>query len=223
MTVMKLLRWLRINVKEKIIVNQFHKLYYGRCSRTWGNTFWMGVPVLKCPLDMWVYQEIIFEIKPDIIIECGTANGGGALFLASVCDLIDHGEIVTIDVAEQGCPAHKRIKFLLGSSVSEEILEKVREAVAGKEKVMVILDSAHDKEHVLNELRKYSGLVSKGSYIIVEDSNINGHPVSPGSGPGPMEAVKEFLKEKGKEFIIDKTKEKFFLTFFPNGYLKRTG
>lgn len=85
---------------------------------------------------------------------------------------------------------------------------------------MVILDSDHKKVHVLNELKIYSKFVSKGSYLIVEDSNINGHPVLPNFGLSPMEAIKDFLKEN-KNFIIDKTKEKFFLTFNPNGYLKR--
>jgi cephalosporin hydroxylase len=210
--------------QEKSIVSQFHKLYYDAhiFGKTWCNTFWLGIPTLKCPLDLWIYQEIIFEVKPDVIIECGTAHGGSALFLASVCDLVGNGKVITIDIEDKkGRPKHNRIKYLLGSSTSKEIVRKVRSLVKNGDKVMVVLDSDHHKEHVLNELRIYSNFVTKGSYIIVEDTNINGHPVYPEFGPGPMEAVEEFLREKNKDFVVDKTKEKFYLTFNPKGYLKR--
>jgi len=203
------------------IVDQFHELYYNSHSRTWNNTFWLGVPVLKCPLDLWIYQEIIFEVKPDIIIECGTAYGGSALFLASICDLVNKGKVITIDIQDiPGRPPHNRIRYLIGSSVSKETIRRIEPLISEKDIVMVILDSDHRKEHVLEELRIYSNFVTIGSYIIVEDTNINGHPVYPDFGPGPMEAVEEFLKEN-RNFIIDESREKFFLTFNPKGYLKR--
>lgn len=208
---------------EKSIVDQFHKLYYDShiFGKTWGNTFWMGIPIRKCPFDLWIYQEIIFKLKPDIIIECGTLYGGSVLFLASMCDLVDNGKVITIDIEDkEGRPKHKRIKYLLGSSTSEKIVKQVRKLISDKDKIMVILDSDHHKEHVLNELRIYSEFVTKGSYIIVEDTNINDHPVLPTFGPGPMEAVGEFLKEN-KEFIVDRSKEKFYLTFNPKGYLRK--
>jgi cephalosporin hydroxylase len=214
--------------QEKSIVDQFHKLYYDThiFGKTWSNTFWLGIQTAKCPLDLWIYQEIIFELKPDIIIESGTAEGGSALFLASMCDLVNNGKVITIDIEGiEGRPQHKRIKYLLGSSTSKEIVEKIKSLVGlvgndDKVKVMVILDSDHSKQHVLNELRIYSKFVTKGSYLIVEDTNINGHPVLSNFGPGPMEAVDEFLKEN-KDFVVDKTKEKLYLTFNPNGYLKK--
>lgn len=217
------LRKLIYSKLEKSIVDQFHELYYDSrvFGKTWGNTFWLGIPTLKCPLDLWIYQEIIFEVKPDVIIECGTAAGGSALFLASMCDLVGNGRVITIDIEDiKGRPEHKRIKYLLGSSTSKEIVEKVKNLIKDEIKVMVILDSDHHEEHVLNELRIYSNFVTKGSYLIVEDTNINGHPVAPDFGPGPMEAVKKFLREN-KSFVIDETKEKFYLTFNPKGYLKR--
>jgi len=208
---------------EKNIVDQFHKLYYN--SQAWGgswnNTFWLGILTRKCPLDLWIYQEIIFELKPDVIIECGTAKGGAALFLSSICDLVNIGKIITIDIEDtKGRPQHKRIKYLLGSSTSEEIVEQVRKLISDKDKIMVILDSDHHKEHVLNELKIYSKLVTKGSYIIVEDTNINRHPVAPDFGPGPMEAAEVFLKEN-KNFVIDKNREKLYMTFNPKGYLRK--
>lgn len=205
------------------ITNGFHKLYYHFHKRTWSNTFWLNNPVKKCPLDLWIYQEIIFETRPDVIIETGTALGGSALFLASICDLLKNGKVITIDIeANNTRPLHQRITYLRGSSTSKEILEKVREMTADAKKIMVILDSDHTKEHVLEELRAYHKFVPIGSYVIVEDTDIGGHPVRPDLSEGPMEAVEEFLKEN-EEFIIDKDREKFYLTFNPNGYLKRIG
>lgn len=203
--------------KEQVV--RFHSLYYG--SRVWQNTFWMGVPAYKCPLDLWIYQEVIFEVKPDVIVECGTADGGSALFLAHMCELANRGRIVTIDVGQgEGRPRHPRITYVLGSSTAGEVVQRVRRLVTGGGSVMVILDSDHSKAHVLDELRIYSTLVTKGSYLIVEDTNVNGHPVLPDFGPGPMEAVEEFLKENSR-FVIDDTREKFYMTFNPRGYLRR--
>ena len=208
---------------EKNIVDEFHELYYYSYNwgGTWDNTFWLGILTRKCPLDLWIYQEIIFEVKPDVMIECGTANGGSALFLASMCDLVNNGKVITIDIEDkEGRPTHKRIKYLLGSSTSIEVVEQVRKLISDKDKVMVILDSDHSKGHVLSELKIYSKFVTKGSYIIVEDTNINGHPVFLDFGPGPMEAVEEFLKEN-KDFSVDRSREKFYLTFNPKGFLQK--
>ena len=210
------------NLVNKNIVDQFHLLYYNSWKDTIRKTNWLGVPTIKCPLDCWIYQEIIYQIKPDLIIECGTSYGGSALFFASLFDLIDNGKVITIDISEEikNKPQHKRIQYLIGSSTSNYIIEQVKSQISANDKVMVMLDSDHKKAHVLDELKIYSEFVSKGSYLIVEDSNINGHPVLPNFGLGPMEAIEDFLKEK-KNFIIDKSKEKFYMTFNPNGYLKR--
>jgi cephalosporin hydroxylase len=120
----------------------------------------------------------------------------------------------------EGRPKHKRITYLLGSTTSQEIVEKVRDFIKNKNRVMVILDSDHNKEHVLRELEIYSPFVSKDGYLIVEDTNINSHPVEPDFGPGPMEAVKKFL-EGNKNFVTDRSKEKFYMTFSLDGFLKR--
>jgi len=202
------------------IVEQFHRFYYD--SYVWQDaTCWLGIATEKCPTDLWVYQEIIYQTKPSVIIECGTAQGGSALFLASMCDLMNSGKVLTIDIKDEvGRPRHPRIEYLIGSSTSREIVRRIEESLDGKDKVMVILDSNHTKEHVLNELRTYSRFVTKGNYLIVEDTNVNGHPVFPEHGPGPLEAVSEFLKET-KDFVADRDREKFFLTFSPNGYLRK--
>jgi len=215
---------LAYNVLQKRgVVNDFHALYYDsyKLGKTWADTHWLGVTAKKCPLDLWNYQEIIFETKPDLIIECGTSLGGGALFLASVCDLVGKGRVVSVDLeGRTDRPKHSRITYLLGSSTSEEILNKFKEFIGKGSRVMAILDSDHSKQHVLEELRIYSNLVTKGNYLIVEDTNLNGHPVEPGFGPGPMEALEEFLREN-KDFSVDKSREKFYLTFNPNGFLRK--
>ncbi len=201
------------------VVDQFHRFYYE--SGVWRNTFWLGISTQKCPLDLWIYQEIIFELRPDLIVECGTADGGSALYLASLCDLVQHGKVVTIDVEDRpGRPKHKRITYVLGSSTTRETSDRLSRLTRGLGRTLVILDSDHSKAHVLEELRIYSKLVTVESYLIVEDTNVNSHPVLPEFGPGPMEAVDDFLKEN-REFVIDRSRERLYLTFNPRGYLKR--
>jgi cephalosporin hydroxylase len=208
---------------ERDVVTRFHQLYYDaqHYGKTWGSTFWLGVRTLKCPLDLWGYQELIHALRPDLVVECGTAHGGSALFLASMCDLVGHGHVLTIDIEERpGRPVHPRIEYVRGSSVSPEVRERVGARIRPRDTVLVILDSDHHKAHVLAELRAYGPLVSPGSYVIVEDTNLNGHPVAPEFGPGPMEAVDEFLAERS-DFVVDAEREKFLLTFNPRGWLKR--
>lgn len=206
---------------EDRVVREFHRLYYNSGSRTWSDTYWLGTPAQKCPLDLWIYQELLHELRPAVIVETGTAAGGSALFLASICDLLGHGSIVTVDVAPKPeRPTHERITYLTGSSTAPEIRKQVEELVGDSAPVLVILDSNHERDHVLEELRIYAPLVTPGSLVIVEDTNVNGHPVSPDHGPGPMEAVDEFLRSS-REFSVDRRREKFFLTFNPGGYLQR--
>ena len=199
----------------------FHNIYYRNAGRTWQNTYWLGVPVQKYPADLWIYQELLLELKPDWIIETGTCHGGSALFLASICDLIQHGRVLTIDIVKPiKAPKHCRITYFEGSSVDPYMIQKMKARIRSKEKVLVILDSDHSQQHVAKELEVYSPLVTPGSYLIVEDTNINGHPVLPEFGPGPMEAVREFLKSH-QEFVVDSEREKFYITANPGGYLKK--
>lgn len=188
--------------------------------------FWRGVEVVKYPNDLIIYQEIIWDTKPDIIIETGTKFGGSALYYASILDMLGNGEVLTIDFKQFEVPAHPRITYLIGDSISTEIINKVTEKIKRIQnpKVLVTLDSCHKKEHVKQELTLYKNFVSPGSYLIVEDTKLNGHPVhtpyKQDAGAGPMEAVIEFLEETSS-FEVDKSKEKFLLTSNPNGFLKR--
>jgi cephalosporin hydroxylase len=205
------------------IVQRFHQLYYESHTTTWMNTHWLGYPAEKCPLDLWIYQEIIHEVRPDLIIETGTRAGGSALFLASMCDLVQHGGVVSIDIEDTvQRPKHDRIQYLLGSSTSDAIVERVAQLAIGPERIMAILDSDHSKEHVLKELTIYSRFVTAGSYLIAEDTNLNGNPVQGEFGPGPREAVDEFLASRS-EFAPDLSREKFRFTFNPRGYLRKAG
>ena len=136
-------------------------------------------------------------------------------------DLIGKGHVVSIDIYQQpNLPVHERLTYLQGSSTSKETIQKVQSMIKPYHTVLVILDSDHSKEHVLNELKIYHPFATLNSYIIVEDTNINGHPVFPEFGPGPMEALDEFLKGNS-DFIIDSSKHKFFMSFNPRGYLKK--
>jgi cephalosporin hydroxylase len=202
------------------IVDQFHKLYYDD-NRTWHRTRWLGVKALKCPFDMWTYQEILFEIRPRLIVETGTAYGGSALFMAQICDTIEHGEIVSVDLSPKpDLPQHPRVTYITGSSTDPVILDKVRGMLPADEPVIVILDSDHSEAHVYNELQAYADMVTSGSYLIVEDTNVNGHPVHLAHGPGPMEALDRFLAERD-DFVMDRSRERHHLTLNPRGYLRR--
>jgi cephalosporin hydroxylase len=206
-------------VSEPRVSESFHELYYE--SRVWKDTHWLGVPVQKLPLDLWIYQEILYETRPDILVELGTAKGGSAFFFASVFDLLDHGKVVTVDIVAAGdLPEHPRITYLTGSSTAGEIVQRVRDLVGDGKRAMVVLDSDHARDHVLAELRLYADLVAPGCYMVVEDTNINGHPVYDDFGPGPMEALTAFLEDRD-DFDIDRRREKFFLTFHPNGFLRK--
>ncbi|OKH60064.1 hypothetical protein NIES2130_05820 [Scytonema sp. HK-05] len=190
----------------------------------WKNTYWLGIKALKCPLDLWLYQEIISSQKPDFIVECGVAFGGTTAFLADMCKLVGKGEVIGIDInileqTRQDLSRYENIKLIQGSSVSLETAQQIFQIVE-KKNTLVILDSDHSKDHVLQEILIYSELIPSGGYLIVEDTNLNGHPVLPEFGSGPMEAVEEFL-EKNSNFYIDKECHKFLTTFNPNGYLKR--
>jgi cephalosporin hydroxylase len=208
---------------SRLITNQFTRLYYHAPvpARVWHTTRWLGVSLLKSPLDLWNYQEIIYEQRPDTIIESGTGEGGSALFFASLFDLLGSGTVISVDIVKDNHrPRHRRIKYLLGSSTAPEVVAQVEKELRKSRRVMVVLDSGHEMHHVLKELEIYHRYVSLGGYVIVEDTCINGHPVSPQYGPGPMEAVETFLRNND-QFVSDDRDRKFFMTMNPRGYLRR--
>jgi cephalosporin hydroxylase len=196
-------------------IEEYAAWYYQHQSNTFLNTYWRGIRIDKCPLDAWVYQELIYEIKPDVLVETGTFMGGSALFYATMFDLLNQGRVVTVDIVDyHGKPQHPRIKYLLGSSTSDEIFRQIKESIQPGEKVMVSLDSDHHKAHVLKELELYHNLVTVGSYLVVEDTRPDPNY------PAARDALEQFLKTN-TDFVPDKSREKFGFTVFPDGWLKR--
>jgi cephalosporin hydroxylase len=181
---------------------------------------WLGVRTLKNPLDLWVYQEILFETRPEVIVETGTHRGGSALYLASLCDLLGTGTVVTIDIepVADDYPSHPRIVYLGGrSSTDDAVVAEVAALVRGR-RAMVILDSDHSQRHVEAELGAYARFVSEGCYLVVEDSNLG--IIRPELLPGPGEALEGFLAGTS-EFEVDRSRERFLLTYNDGGYLRR--
>jgi cephalosporin hydroxylase len=199
---------------------------YTEGNDTWKKNKWLGIPALQNPMDVWITQEILSEVKPDFVIDSGTFAGGSAALWATILEQLNpEARVITIDVNDNAAPhkdtpiLRKRVDFLIGSSTAPEIVADVKKRVAGRSTV-VILDSLHTKEHVLDELRAYAPLVPVGSYMIVQDGVFNGHPVPGGWGPGPYEAVEAFLAEND-QFIVDTSRERLMITSNPKGFLKR--
>ncbi len=212
----------QLGLRDRRALRRFQRLYYDS-AQTWQTTSWMGIPTQKCPTDMWIYQEILFEVKPDLLIETGTAYGGSALFFAHIMDLMGKGRVTTVDILDTGQrPTHPRITYVQSSSTDPETFTRLRQGASESGCVMVVLDSDHSAAHVARELELYADLVTPGSYLVVEDTNVNGHPVYSSFGPGPMEAVEEFL-EKRSDFAVDPVRERLYMTFNPRGFLKKVG
>lgn len=204
------------------------------------NFFWMGRPVIQYPQDMIAMQEIIWEVKPDLIIETGIAHGGSLIFSASMLELLaacggGEGEVLGIDIeirphnrkAIEAHPMFKRISMIEGSSIAPGVIAQVREKAMGKKRILVCLDSNHTHAHVLAELNAYGQFTSVGSYCVVfdtliEDMQEDAYPDRRwGKGNNPKTAVWEYLKTH-PEFEIDKSIEnKLLITVAPDGYLKR--
>jgi cephalosporin hydroxylase len=214
------------NFMERLIADSFHVMYYH--SNVWncGTTKWLGVGIFNHPFDMWVKQEIVWETKPTLIIETGSANGGSALYYATLFEMMGKGRIVSVDLWDEksgmGTPqfTNKRIQWIKGSSTDPKIVKQVKALIKPTDRVMLALDSDHTAEHVLKELKLYGPLVTSGCYCVVDDTNLGGHPIMNASvpGPGPYAAVQEYVAQE-KSFSIDQSRHKFWMTWSPNGFL----
>lgn len=196
-------------------IDAFHRLFYAS-RQTHGMTFFEGMPVLKNPMDLWVYQEIIWDLKPTLIVETGTAYGGSALYYARQLDRVGAGMVVSIDMdPAERLPQHPRISYVKGySSTLPDVVAAVGRIAADHPRVMVSLDSDHAKRHVLAELAAYAPMVSGGQFLVVEDTNLNGRPVDIDwkGGPGPGPAVDEWLPAHA-EFARALMAERYMMTF----------
>ncbi len=182
---------------------------------------YFGIPTLKNPMDFWVYRELIFETRPDVIIESGIYAGGSTLALAHICDHLGGGRVIGIDPRMEYVPPavheHPRITLLEGRST--ELFDDVKALIEPHETVMVIEDSSHTYDNTLAVLRCFQELVKPGDYFIVEDS-ICGHGLDAGPSPGPYEAIETFLGEN-PHFESDRSRESFLITWNIKGFLKR--
>jgi cephalosporin hydroxylase len=205
---------------------EYHKWYYN--TFVWRKTSWMGVTTWKSVSDMWNYQEILCELKPSLVIEFGTNQGGSALFFANTMRQIGQPfKVLSVDITHKPLdPVARRdpdVLFVESSSAAPAVAEQIRRLKSEfPGKIFAILDSDHSKEHVLAEMKLLRPLLSAGDYLLVEDSTVNGHPVLPGWGPGPYEAIEAYEEEFPNDYTHDVEREdKFGFTFAPNGFLIR--
>jgi cephalosporin hydroxylase len=210
---------------DRAVIEGFFEIWrrqFKERSGIWKNT-WLGIPTLQNPLDVWITQEILYEVKPDFVVEAGTFTGGSAALWATILEHIDpDARVITIDIEDRTAKARKlpivqrKVDFLQGSSTDPAIVAEVTRRVAGKT-VLVILDSLHTRDHVMAELEAYAPLVPVGSYIIVQDTGI-GEPTYGMNWAG--DAVRDFLA-RNDDFEVDLSRERFLITNNAHGFLKR--
>lgn len=199
------------------------------------NFSWMGRPIIQYPQDMIAMQELIWQIRPDWIVETGIAHGGSLIYYASLLELIGSGRVlgIDIDIREhnrkeiEAHPMFKRISMIQGSSVDEAIVDQVSRTIQGGERVVVCLDSNHTHEHVFRELQLYADFVSVDSYLVVFDTIVDDLPDGYlpgrrwGKGNNPKSAVKQFLAQNDQFVVEEGIDKKLLLSVAPGGYLRR--
>ncbi|MEX0759654.1 MAG: CmcI family methyltransferase, partial [Tistlia sp.] len=207
----------------RMTVAEYHQRYFQ--STFMRNIFWMGVPTLKMVSDLWIYQEIIHQARPDIVVEIGSHFGGSTLFLAHLLDQVGHGDILSIDISREVYLAkHPRISEITGDSGSGAVIEQVRERTAGL-KTMVVHDGDHSEAAVRRDLEAYGDLVSRGQFLIVEDSIVDvfnpaRYRLREMDG-GPLPVIRAFVEARPGRFEITDLHRRFLLSASPFGYLKR--
>ncbi len=192
-------------------------------NNIWKKLSYRGIRTLKNVADMWNYQEIISERGIGWVVETGTRHGGSALFFADLLESLKaEGQIFTIDIdhSDYRAPPHPRLKTLIGDSANPIVAEKIlAQLPKQRAPLFLILDSDHRAAHVLRELETWVPRLKAGDYVVVEDGIVNGHPVRPEHGPGPLEAIEIYLRRYPGTLIHDRGREeKFGHTFAVRGY-----
>ena len=226
MRLRSLVRSLVISLYNALFARAVEKLFFHQLvtkTNNFGKSNWLGKPIWQNTFDLWIAQETIYDVKPSLIIECGTNRGGSAYFYAQLFDLMDtDGRVVSVDIEKLHDLSHPRVTYLVGSSVSGEIAGQIRamaETATGP--VLVILDSDHSEAHVAKELELYAPLTTVGSYCLVQDGIIDELFMFRKGRPGPLPALEKYLA-KHPEFEIDHERcGRFLITHHPKGWLKR--
>jgi cephalosporin hydroxylase len=207
-------------------IESYHRWYYD--SHVWEQITYRGVPILKWVGDLWNYQEIVHRLRPQLIVEFGSWNGGSSLYFADLLQRAGtNGKVLTVDVdfsrLHDSPRSHPHIEWMQASTADHVVaarIQELRRTMPGP--AFFIIDSDHSKPHVLAELENIRSVTTTGDYVIVEDGNINGHPVLPGWGDGPYEAIAEYFSRYSDDYEHDEKQEsKFGFTFAPQGYLVR--
>jgi cephalosporin hydroxylase len=194
---------------------------------------WLGVPIIQLPEDMVAMQELIWKVRPDVIVESGVAHGGALMLYASILELLGRGKVIGVDIeirkynrlAIEAHPLSHRIQLTENDSLSDEAVDAVRSAIRPGDRVMVALDSNHTREHVRGELERYAPLVTPNSYLVVFDAVMALVADAPAAGESwdednPLEAVREFL-DGNDDFEVDRTFERLAVSYCQGGFLRR--
>lgn len=205
---------------------KYHEWYYD--TEVWKKVTFLGVPCYKSVGDLWSYQEILTELRPQLVIEFGTLMGGSTLYFAEILNLVSPGgRVLSVDIKHTAVfdcvRRHPAIELLEADTLSSAVFARItelREQHPGP--AFWIIDDDHRKEHVLAELKQMRDFTLPGDYVVVEDGNVNGHPILPGWGPGPYEAISAYFEEFPDDYRQDaKREQKFGFTFAPSGFLIR--
>jgi cephalosporin hydroxylase len=207
------------------LLQRYHDLWYSS-GHTWHYTHFLGVGLMKCPNDIWMYQDLMSRLRPQVVIETGTYQGGSALWFAFLMDMlrIDGGRVLTVDIKnyrKTWLVEHPRIFYLNGNSADPDVADDIQEVLPERGGRLVVLDSDHSAEHVRHELELYAPMLRVGDWLVVEDTNIGWTDGAGGGDRGARGGVQDYMDQHPGEFVQDLLSERYLLTMNPGGWMQR--